>query len=573
MNQVLVDLSIRNYAVIKEVDLSFGPGLNVLTGETGAGKSVIIGAIALLLGSRASVDLIRTGCSSLLVEGSFQLPPSIPLREFLEEQGLAGDSDELIISREVTRNGRNRCRINDRMVNVSVLEAVGSHLVDLCGQHEHQSLLRPPLHTMLVDEFGGERLQAVRRTVSQGYRTVRRLETELAELVEQSREAARKIDLLQFQIGEIEEAKLVPGEEEELTARRKVLANQQTLQQHSLASYKLLYEGEEYRPAVIDLLGEALANLQEVVKTDDRLAETLGLLESAMVEIQEVSGAVRDYLDQLEADPAELDQVERRLTDIGRLKRKYGDSVEEILSYCSQLRKDLDQITGADEQMAALQRELEREKQDLKTAAQELTRLRAEVSRVIEAGVAERLKKLNMKDPRFVVRVVPVAGEAAVDCAGLKVGPDGAERLEFLISTNPGEEPKPLSKIASGGEISRVMLALKLMFAASDPVPTMVFDEIDAGIGGKTAGQVASQLAEVAKFRQVLCITHLPQVASVGHQHFQISKISTDASTSVQVCPLGPEERVEEIARMLGGAELSEKTRELARELLAIAQG
>ena len=320
MNQVLVDLSIRNYAVIKEVDLSFGPGLNVLTGETGAGKSVIIGAIALLLGSRASVDLIRTGCSSLLVEGSFQLPPSIPLREFLEEQGLAGDSDELIISREVNRNGRNRCRINDRMVNVSVLEAVGSHLVDLCGQHEHQSLLRPPLHTMLVDEFGGERLQAVRRTVSQGYRTVRRLETELAELVEQSREAARKIDLLQFQIGEIEEAKLVPGEEEELTARRKVLANQQTLQQHSLASYKLLYEGEEYRPAVIDLLGEALANLQEVVKTDDRLAETLGLLESAMVEIQEVSGAVRDYLDQLEADPAELDQVERRLSDIGRLK-------------------------------------------------------------------------------------------------------------------------------------------------------------------------------------------------------------------------------------------------------------
>ena len=442
MNQVLVDLSIRNYAVIKEVDLSFGPGLNVLTGETGAGKSVIIGAIALLLGSRASVDLIRTGCSSLLVEGSFQLPPSIPLREFLEEQGLAGDSDELIISREVTRNGRNRCRINDRMVNVSVLEAVavtwwicaGSMSISLCCvPHAHHAGRR----------IWRKRLQAVRRTVSQGYRTVRRLETELAELVEQSREAARKIDLLQFQIGEIEEAKLVPGEEEELTARRKVLANQQTLQQHSLASYKLLYEGEEYRPAVIDLLGEALANLQEVVKTDDRLAETLGLLESAMVEIQEVSGAVRDYLDQLEADPAELDQVERRLTDIGRLKRKYGDSVEEILSYCSQLRKDLDQITGADEQMAALQRELEREKQDLKTAAQELTRLRAEVSRVIEAGVAERLKKLNMKDPRFVVRVVPVAGEAAVDCAGLKVGPDGAERLEFLISTNPGEEPSP----------------------------------------------------------------------------------------------------------------------------------
>ncbi|MCK9222878.1 MAG: DNA repair protein RecN [Limnochordia bacterium] len=569
---MLVELSIRNYAVIESVDLSFGPGMNVLTGETGAGKSVIIGALGLLLGGRASGDLIRTGSESVVVEGFFTLPQSPQLRQILDEYGLSVEHNELIISREVTRTGRNRCRINDRMVNVGVLQTVGSYLVDLCGQHEHQSLLRPQLHTQLVDQFGGAELLSYRKDVARSYQEVRKILSELVTLEQQSKEAARQVDLLQFQISEIEQAQLVPGEEEELQARRQVLANQQTLQEHCYASYRLLYEGEEYRPAVIDLLGETLTHLGEVAETDKRLVETVAMLESAMVEIQEVSGVVRDYLDELQADPAELDEVERRLTDIGRLKRKYGDSVEEILIYCRKMREELTLVSGSEERIAELETLLKQEKQSLRESAQHLTRLRKQAAAVIEDGVAARLTKLNMKDPRFVVQMQPAAGEGSVDCDGSSIGSEGAEKLEFYISTNPGEEPKPLSRIASGGEISRVMLALKLVFAESDPVPTMVFDEIDAGIGGKTAGQVATQLAEVAKFRQVLCITHLPQVASIGEHHFQISKTSTHRATSVEVLPLTESQRVEEIARMLGGADLSEKTRELARELLAIAK-
>ena len=571
---MLLEMDVRDYALIEHISIEFGDGFNVLTGETGAGKSLVIDCLGLAVGGRASAESVRTGAESAVVEAVFDLSEMASMADVLCEQGIDPEPDgTLVVSREVWRQGRSRCRINGRIVTLTSLSAVGECLVDIYGQHEYQSLARPSRHLALLDSFGGAQLAealAVYRTKYSVWRSARR---ELAELAATGRERARRADLLAFEASEIESAKLRPDEDALLSAERVVLANAERLLGGVSQAFELVYESSRPdSPSAYDVLADALAHLDAAARIDASLAPVRDSLASMCEQAGSLGRAMRSYRESIDFSPQRLAAVEERLAAIARLKRKYGDTLAEVIEHGRAAREALDTVVHADERLAELERRAAEYSEDAAGAAAEVSRIRTQVAARLEHDITCELSELSMPKAAFRIQIRRNRGDAEqeviVDGQPCALGPEGMDDVEFLFSANPGEEPRQLSRIASGGEMSRVMLAIKSVLAQVDDMPTMVFDEVDQGIGGEASRAVAARLSGIGRVRQVLAVTHLPQIAAAASGHFAVRKEERAGRTQVGIWHLDPDERVAEVARMLGGDNPSALTLAHAREML-----
>jgi len=565
-----VELSVHNWVIVEEVRLRLSSGLNVLTGETGAGKSLLVDALAALAGARLDQDVIRTGAEGARVEGVFALPSQVVerLRPLLEGTGV--DGEELVITRELHRGGRGVARINGRAAPLALLREVARELVDIHGQAEHLSLLDWRRHLELLDAFGG--LGPLRAQVAEAVAEVRRLRQELASLDRDQRELERERELLEFQVREIEAASLRPGEEEELREERERLAHAQALKEACQAAYHALYAAEGY--SAFDMVGRAQASLRPVAHLAPALREAMEALEQAGAELEEVARSLRAFAASVDHDPHRLEQAEERLELISRLKRKYGGSVEEVLRYAVTARARLEELMGGEERRARLTEALARVEARAGELALELSRARQEAARRLEEDLARQLRDLALGHVAFRVQVSQQEEAEGLPCQGrrLAFSETGVDRVEFLVATNPGEPLRPLARVASGGEMSRFMLALEGVLAHALQVPVLVFDEIDVGVGGRSADVVGRKLWALARGHQVICITHLPQIAAYADAHFRVRKELMLGRSFVQVERLEERERVQELAAMLGGPRPSERMLAGARELLARAR-
>ena len=570
---MLHQLTITNFAIIDRLELSLAPGLNVLTGETGAGKSIVVDAVSSLLGSRLGPEFIRTGADQAHVEGIFEAPVEPPLADLLTQHDLAGDDDSIIISRSLNRSGRSVARVNGRAVPLALLQQIGRHLIDIHGQSEHLSLLRVAEHVDFLDGYAGAR--ELRAQVAAKVAALRGLRRELDQLLRDERELARRADLLRFQVDEINSARLRPDEEEELRRERHLLANAKRLAADADAVYKLLYAGTENTRSVTDLLGEVAIHLAELARLDPSMEAHAQVVEESTYELEDVARELRAYRDQVEHNPERLEAVEERIELINGLKRKYGSTIPEILQFAERAAAELDGLGHREERVADL-REREREcLAELSQAAERLSAERQAAASRLSSEVARELADLSLAQVRFRV---DLRREASPDGVPLSDGrtyacdSTGVDRVEFMIAPNPGEPEKPLARIASGGETSRLMLALKTILARVGVVPVLIFDEIDVGIGGRSGHVVGQKLAGLARERQVICITHLPQIACFADAHYNIAKQVRGGRTTTGITALAGQDRVEELAAMLGGAEGSERARANARELLERAE-
>lgn len=549
---MLVELAVEQIAIIDRLNLRFEPGLNVLTGETGAGKSILIDALSLALGERAEAEMLRAGAERAQVTAVFDVSSSPHLLTRLQELDITPEEGLLYLTRELFAGGRSQARINGRPVPVATLKAVGDLLVDLHGQHQHQSLFNLNEQMRFLDQWCGEKTLVLKAELGDCVREMRALQRELSSLRSDARERAHLLDLYTFQKQEIEQARLVPGEEEELVAEERRLAHAERLFATAETAYELLTAGE---PSAVDLLAQSIRALEEVLPIDADLQPLVENLRSALYTVQDTAGELRAYRDRVEFNPERLGEVQERLHVIRTLKRKYGDTVEAVLEYLREVTEKMRSLQGGEERAEEIAAELEQKKQRAQGLATELSKLRREGARRFEQAVAQELSELAMPRARFEVKLTPKPLET-----------DGADAIEFLIAPNPGEPPRPLSKIASGGELSRVMLAIKSVLADIEDVPTLVFDEIDIGIGGRTAGVVGEKLHSLSDRRQILCITHLPQIASRARLHLLIEKHETEGRTVTAVTPVEGDARVQEIARMLG--DTGESALRHAREML-----
>ena len=554
---MLTELQIENFAIIHKLELKFSAGLTAFTGETGAGKSIILDALEAVMGGRSDSTHIRSGADRALVEATFRIPKQyrIPIHEILTREELLDDSDPdfVIMGRELRREGRNIARINGRSVNVSLLREIGEYLVDIHGQSEHLSLLNIKRHLGLLDSFAGS--EPYLETYRVIYKKVIQTRKELQELRKSEHEAAQRMDLLNFQIQEIENANLKVDEEEELRQERTRLANAEKLASLVQKCLILLEEGETEVPAISDLLGqatEAIIYLSKIDSAQEKLSEQVVTLAEGL---SDITSSLQDYQEKIEFNPRRLEEVEIRLDLINTLKRKYGSSIDTILSYLAKARSDLENITHAEERI----KQLEYEEQNLlKQLAQEglkLSNVRRKAAETLSKGVETELVDLSMAKARFTVDIHYHSSAGGLPIApGQTVSFDetGLDQVQFLIAPNPGEGFKPLVKIASGGETSRLMLALKNVLAKADQVATLVFDEIDQGIGGRIGGIVGEKLWQLARQHQVLCITHLPQLAAFGDQHYCVIKQIEAGRTLTVVTPLTGEARLNELAQMIG---------------------
>src|SRR5574341_58958 len=561
---MLKELNIKNFAIIDQLRVEFGPGLNVFTGETGAGKSIVVDALNLALGERASTDLIRTGSPEAVVEAAFELNGmgSSSVASLLSGQGIEHQpGEDLLVRRIISAAGKNKVYINGSLATLAALADIGALLADIHGQHEHQSLLSLERQMEMLDSFGG--LEKERETVGGGYHSYHELRKQLAALEAGEREKAQREDLLRYQVNEIEASQVKEGEDEALAAEQKVLANSEKLAGLAKAADEALYSSEG---SVLSGLKRAITNIREIAAIDSRLAPVLELLESGRAQIEEAAREVSSYSERVEFDPGRLEEIGDRLDLIQKLKKKYGGTIPEIIAFGQQAAEDLKKIERSGEEMERLRKEIAALRTSLTKAAQDLAKKRKAAASDLEKKVETELGHLGMKKSKFVVKITQEPGDDTTD--GLKLGPRGVDRIEFLISPNPGEEPKPLAKTASGGELSRIMLALKTILASGDTIPTLVFDEVDAGIGGAVAEEVGKKLKRVAEKRQVFCITHLPQIASMAASHYGVAKSVKKDRTSTEVRLLGGQERVDEIARMLGGKTITEATLKHAGEMI-----
>ncbi|HHV93804.1 MAG TPA: DNA repair protein RecN [Firmicutes bacterium] len=568
-------LQIKNYALIESLELEFGQGLTVLTGETGAGKSIILDAIAMLTGGRAYTEAIRSGADAAWLAGVFDITGMEALNNLLSEMGFDDEGAELVVAREIHRSGRNKCWVNGRLATVAALREIGSFLVEIQGQEEHQAVLDPQQHLEMLDAAGGEELTALRRKVEAAYARARSLARERDQLVMDEQARLRQVDLLQFQRDEIAAANLTLGEEEELTRELDILRHAERLREAAASAYSLLQGDGTEAGTVLDGLGKALSCIQQGKRYDGRLNGVFQMLESASANVQQAVWELRDYLDGLEADPQRLSEVEERLALIRRLERKYGEGTAAILAYAEKVAAELEELLNSEVRAAEIEKELEQAVAELSDLAGELSQARQAAAERLQAEVLRELPALNLGGARFQVKVTQVPSKDGIPYphrggeARVQVTARGVDQVEFLFSANPGQELKPLAKVASGGEASRLMLALKSVLAEAGFVPTLVFDEVDTGIGGSTALAVGAKLAKLARHRQVLCVTHLAQVAGAADHHLAVHKEITGNTTRVVVKSLDGEGRVEEIARMLAGDGDSEVSRQHARQLLS----
>jgi DNA repair protein RecN (Recombination protein N) len=551
---MLIELRIENFAVIERLSVALEPGLNVLTGETGAGKSIIVGALSLLLGERASSEAVRTGASRAVVEGVFDVARRPEILALLDEHGLAQEDGLLILRREVAAEGRNRAWVNGSASTAGLVGELGGRLVDLHGQHEHQALLRVDAQRAILDAYAGQ-AETVAELRS-AYGALRQARWDLEQLEDRRREIEQRADFLRFQLGEIEEAAVDPDEEARLAGESRRLEHAEDLARLAQALHHGLYEGEA---AVADILGEMRRELDQLIRIDPSQESARDLLDTAYFSVEELGQRMGDYTGRVEHDPARLDAIQARQDLLFRLKTKYGPTLDDVLATGQRARQELDALETADFERKALEKAIGHAQATFDAIAAGVTAGRATAAAALAAEVMKVLPALGMDGARFQVAIQPVDPP----------GPDGAERVEFLVAVNRGFEPRALSRVASGGELSRVMLALKTILARVDAVPTLVFDEIDAGIGGRIAVQVGAQLREVARHHQVFAITHLPQIASRAHHHLLVLKAEAGESTTTAVQDLRGDDRVRELARMLGGDPESQTSLDHARELLA----
>lgn len=551
---MLESLHIQNYALIDDIELEFGPDFNVLTGETGAGKSIIVGALNLVLGARASAEGVRDGADRARVDAVFRIgAPARDLAAALQESDIALEDGVLILSRVVTPDGRSRAYAGGVPVPLAVLAAIGDELVDLHGQHEHQSLLKPARQLDLLDGFAGA--QQAAGAVAAAVSALRDVERDLAALEVDDRERARRVEFLQHEVREIETAGLHPGEEEESRERRDLLTNAERIFELSSRAYATLHERDE--GAVVDALDAASGDVEELARINNRFTSLAERLAEAREKIEDVAAELREFTTEIEFDPQELEDINARLTLISALKRKYGESIAAVLAYGERAREEVAAFEQRDERLAQLKRQRGALFEEGRRLAGELSEQRKKAARALDKQIAAALAELGMKGGRFETRF-----ERGELCA------TGIDRVEFLLAANPGEPLKPLRHVASGGEISRVMLALKSVFAKADTIPTLIFDEIDAGVGGAVANKVAAKLAELAGSHQTICISHLPQIAAAAQTHFHVAKETQKKRTVTSVARIADEDRVRELARLLDGS-VSAVSIEHARSLLA----
>ncbi|RJX18683.1 MAG: DNA repair protein RecN [Desulforudis sp.] len=554
---MLQRLLVKNFTLIDDLAIEFSTGLNVLSGETGAGKSLIIDALQVVLGRRASAELVRTGCEKAVLEAVFDLDTDRTVGDWLIRDGYDLEDGFLVLTREIWRSGRNVCRVNGRTISVSAARGIGERLVDFHGQGEQQSLLRENRHRNLLDRFGGEGLMAQRDRVEAVYREWTTARDRLRKLETGAKERARRLDILQYQIEEIDCAGLTSGEDKSLEEERELLANAGQISRLAGEAYEALYGGEGPLPAGIDRLGAATTVVDQLARIYRDAGEISEQLNNVRAEVDDIARRIVGLRDRAEFNPVLLETVEERLAILRRLKQKYGDTIEAILAFREAADAERITLESGDAETGTLAERVEQLARRWQEEAALLSRMRADAAERFCAAVVRELADLEIGNVKFEAEMAPLEA----------MSPVGAESVEFLFSANPGEAVRSLSRIASGGELSRVMLALKTLLAEVDEVPTLVFDEVDVGVGGRALQAVGEKLADIALHRQVLCVTHAAHVACYARQHLLIRKQTGPGLTRTVIDILDGEALLEELARMLGGREVTENTRMLAREL------
>lgn len=558
---MLQEISITNFAIIPELRLSFHEGMTALTGETGAGKSIIIDALGLLAGGRGSSDYIRQGADKCILEGLFELPQQPGFTDLMDELGIESDDDNLIVRRDMSLTGKNICRVNGHIVTLANLRRIGSYLVDIQGQNEHQELLRPDAHLDLLDRFGDDAFLQKKKAYQKTYNAYRELERKVRKVQQNEKSYVQRIDMLHFQQEEIAAAQLQPGEEEKLKEEREKLSNYQKIADGLAAGYSALSGGDQ---SSVDGIGLAVSELQSIAHLDTEYETIFDNIQNAYYLLQDAVGDMSRQIDLLELDENRLEEVTQRLELIRQLKRKYGDSIEAILTYYEEITRELASSDFSEGQLEKMRSDLAEKESLLNQQANELRAGRKKIAKQLEKSILKELKSLYMENTEFEVRFMEQEEK--------RFDPNGFDQVEFYITTNPGEPLKPLVKVASGGELSRVLLALKTIFSSEQGVTSIIFDEVDTGVSGRVAQAIADKISQISKYSQVLCITHLPQVAAVADYQYYIVKDVIEGRTRTSVQELKQNQREKEIARMLAGSEITQLTVEHAKELLRLAK-
>ncbi len=558
---MLVQLEIHNIALIEQICIDFEPGFQVLTGETGAGKSIIIDSIHTILGGRTTRELIRTGCDSASVTAVFY-DTSLQLRQTLEAQGIEPEEDDtLLLYREISASGRNICKVNGKTVPLSALREIGALLIDVHGQHDNQSLLDTEKQLELLDAFCGSDFSNIKQEYAEALVHYRALRQQLKQFSTDEKERANRLDFLSYQINEIQQAKLKEGEEQALLSRKNILLSAEKIQGALSEAYAVLYDGNKKDDNVRDMLCEAESALQSLGKIDERYGDLAAKIEECRYQLEDITEQIRDQRDSVEVEPNELEDLEERLYLLSQLKRKYGNSIGEILQYLTKAEEEYETLSHFAENTQALEAEIGTMRVKLKNLAGQMTERREAAAAMLEKGILEQLKDLEMPHAQFEIALSKA--ESFLET--------GWDQVEFLISPNLGEPVKPLAKIASGGEMSRMMLAIKAVLAKVDSIPTLIFDEIDTGISGVAAARVADKMRMLSKHHQVLCVTHLARIAACANHNLYIEKIMENGATRTTVTPLEGDGLVLEIARLLDGDSCTETTKRHSREMLLSA--
>ncbi|WP_066365668.1 DNA repair protein RecN [Neobacillus fumarioli] len=556
---MLAELSIKNFAIIESLSISFRKGLTVLTGETGAGKSIIIDAIQLLIGGRGSAEFVRHGEEKAEIEGLFQIEEDHhPVLSKASEFGIEIEDGMVVLRRDISRTGKSVCRINGKLVTISILREIGAALVDIHGQHEHQELMDESKHLPLLDQFGADEIAASLGEYQDVFKRYQQTKQKLKALSENDQQMAHRLDLILFQLDEIQKANLKLHEDEELYEEKRRLANFQKVFEAVQLSYTAL-NGEQKG---LDWISMVMDHLEDAASIDPAFKDVYETVSNCFYQLEDASRLLRNELDMLEFDPERLNEMEDRLNEINQLKRKYGKTIEEILEYAAKIEEEIETLQNKETHIGELEKELASIQRDLTLEAKQLTELRHKWADKLTKLIHKELKELYMEKTVFEIRI----------CTDSEVFTQtGVDQVEFYISTNPGEPLKPLSKVASGGELSRIMLALKSIFSKHQGVTSIIFDEVDTGVSGRVAQAIAEKIYKVAGNSQVLCISHLPQVAAMADTHLFISKTIKGGRTTTSVTPLNNKEKIKEIGRMISGAEITDLTKQHAEELLQLA--
>ncbi|MEH7095143.1 DNA repair protein RecN [Neobacillus vireti] len=556
---MLAELSIKNFAIIENLSISFEKGLTVLTGETGAGKSIIIDAIHLIVGGRGSAEFVRHGEERAVIEGLFQIDDlNHPVISKAFEFGIEIEEGMVILRRDIARTGKSVCRINGKLVTISILREIGSTLVDIHGQHEHQELMDETRHLTLLDQFGAEEIDPAQNEYVQVFRRYEQTLHKLKSLSENDQQTAHRLDLIQFQLDEIQKSNLKPNEDEELFEEKRRLGNFERVFEAIQTGYNAL-QGEQKG---LDWIGMVMGSLEEAAALDTSYRELSDSVSNSFYQLEDAAQTLRNELDILEYDPQRLNDIETRLNEINQLKRKYGKTIPEILEYAAKIEEEIETLQNKETHIGELEKELISIKKDLVLEAKQLTDIRRKWAIKLTKLIHQELKELYMEKTIFEIRF---------ESEQLHFAKNGVDHIEFYISTNPGEPLKPLSKVASGGELSRIMLALKSIFSKHQGVTSIIFDEVDTGVSGRVAQSIAEKIYKVAVGSQVLCISHLPQVAAMADTHLYIAKDIKGGRTKTSVTSLRTKEKIKEIGRMISGTEITDLTKQHAEELLQLA--